>query len=365
MEINDSKFGNCKTAYSFDELLMLPGYAQMSPKDIDSSAVLNGITLKSPFLSAAMDTVTGPEMAIALGLSGGLGVIHRNCSTEEALAMLREVKNFKIPEGNSNATKDASGRLAVGIAISSEVERAIEVAKEADILFTDVASFHNQKIFDAVKKTIDATGKQIVIGNLGTEEGVMHAVKEIGAENISGIKVGMGSGSICTTTDVTGVGSPVPFAVAEAVSALKKLNLSIPIIADGGIRKPRDIAISFGLGASFVMLGNIFARCDESPGEKVEKNGKYYKVYWGMGSKEARSKRAALDRYQDSGKGKNIEEGIKIHVESEGPVSDKVEKMTYQLKTTMGYIGARKISEIRAKANFAVIKPKGEKIGVE
>ena len=365
MEIKDSKLGNCKVAYSFDELLMLPGYAQTSPKDIDSSAALNGITLKSPFLSAAMDTVTESEMAIALGLSGGLGVIHRNCSTEEALSMLRKVKNSKIPEGNPNATRDAGGKLAVGAAISSEVERAVEISKEADILFTDVASFHNQKIFNAVKKIIDATGKKIVIGNLGTEEGVMHAIKEIGAGNISGIKVGMGGGSICTTTDVTGVGSPVPFAIEETASALRKLNLSIPIIADGGIRKPRDIAISFGLGASFVMLGNIFARCSESPGEKIKKDGKYYKAYWGMGSKEARSKRAALDRYQDSGKGKNIEEGIKIYVESEGPVNDLVEKMTYQLKTTMGYIGARKISEIRAKADFAVIKPKEGKTGVE
>ncbi len=363
MEITESKLGNCKNAYTFDELLMLPGYAQMSPKDIDSSSLLDGITLNSPFLSAAMDTVTGPEMAIALGLSGGLGVIHRNCSTEEALEMLRKVKSFKIPGSNVHATKDKKSRLAVGAAISSEVERAITIAEEADILFTDVASFHNQKIFEAVKKIIKSTGKKIVIGNLGTEQGVLHAIKEIGSENISGIKVGMGGGSICTTTDVTGVGSPVPFALEEATSALRKMKLSIPIIADGGIRRPRDIAISFGLGASFVMLGNMLARCDESPGQKIEKDGKQYKVYWGMGSREARAKRAALDRYQDSGK--DIAEGIKIYVEAEGPVSDMVDRLTSTLKTSMGYVGARNISEMGTKANFAVIRPKEEKKGVE
>ena len=275
----------------------------------------------------------------------------------------RKVKSFKIPGSNAHATKDKKARLAVGAAISSEVERAITIAEEADILFTDVASFHNQKIFESVKKIIKSTGKKIVIGNLGTEQGVLHAIKEIGSENISGIKVGMGGGSICTTTDVTGVGSPVPFALEEATSALRKMKLSIPIIADGGIRRPRDIAISFGLGASFVMLGNMLARCDESPGQKIEKDGKQYKVYWGMGSREARAKRAALDRYQDSGK--DIAEGIKIYVEAEGPVSDMVDRLTSTLKTSMGYVGARNISEMGTKANFAVIRPKEEKKGVE
>ncbi len=365
MDTAGSKLSNPIRAYTFDELLLLPGYARTSPKDINTAFTLNGVELKIPILSAAMDTVTESEMATALALSGGMGVIHRNCSIDDAVGMIRKVKKAAIPSGNGVATKDSGGRLAVGAAVSLEVERAIALSKEADILFTDVASFHNKKVIDATKKIIEETGKKIVIGNMGTKEGTLHALKELGPENIAAVKVGMGGGSICTTTDITGVGSPVPFAIEGAAKALSEMKMlgKIPIIADGGIKYSRDIAFSLGLGASLVMLGNLLARCDESPGEKIKKDGKFYKVYWGMGSAEARKRREATDRYQDAGKGKSVDEGITMHVPLEGSVNEVVDRLVSQVKTTMGYVGAGNIKEMNEIAEFAIIRPREEKKG--
>lgn len=365
MEIG-SKLVSPRRLYMFDELLLLPGLAKLSPKDIDTSVELNGLKMRNPFISAPMDTVTETDMAVATAMNGSLGVIHRNCSTEEAIEMIKAVKKIKIPEEKSGlATKDSDGRLAVGAAVSTgDIEKAIAISREADLLFADVASFYNLKVIEGTKKIIKETGKKIVIGNLGTREGVLYSIKELGKENIAAIKVGMGGGSICITTDVTGVGSPVTFAVDEAARALRELKLldQIPIIADGGIRYSRDIAFSLGLGASFAMLGNLFARCLESPGEVVRKDGKQYKVYWGMGSAEARKRRMALDRYQDSGKGKNVDEGMVMHVPLEGKAEDMINKMLAELKTTMGYVGARNVKEMREIAGIAVMKPREMKI---
>ncbi len=352
--------------YTFDELLLLPGLAKVSPKDIDVSVMLGGLRLHAPLLSASMDTVTDERMATALALAGGIGVIHRNCTVERAVEMVREVKSAKIPQAkNLMATKDPEGKLAVASAVStSDTENAIMIAKEADLLFTDVANFHNTKVVKGTKKIVEETGKKIVIGNLGTKEAVLYSLRELGPENIAAVKVGMGSGSICITTDVTGVGSPLPFAVEQAALALRELGLmeSIPIIADGGIRYSRDIAFSMALGASLAMLGNLFARCRESPGETVMKEGREYKVYWGMGSAEARRKRMALDRYQNAGRGKTVDEGIVMNVPVDGSVEETVARLVAELKTTIGYVGAGSIKEMREVAGIAVMEPRRMKI---
>ncbi len=357
-----SKLSEARRLYMFDELLLLPGLAKKSPKEIDASVHLDGINLSAPILSAPMDTVTESSMAISLASAGGLGVIHRNCTADQALDMIRKVKGAEAPDKGS--TLDKEGKLAVGAAVSTnDVESAVRISAEADLIFTDVASFYNSKVISGTKRIMAETGRKMVIGNLGTKEGVIHAVNELGAENIAAIKVGMGGGSICITTDVTGVGSPVSFAVEEAAAALSELGLfgKIPIIADGGIRYSRDIAFSIALGASFAMLGNLLARCTESPGEVVIKEGKKYKVYWGMGSAEARAKRLALDRYQDS-KGKDVDEGFKTQVPLEGSVQDLVSRLLAELKTTMGYVGAENIAEMQKLARIAVMKPREMKI---
>lgn len=365
MENIGHRLENPVRVFAFEELIMLPGFAQTSPKDIDIGFDLNGLKMKMPFMSASMDTVTESEMAIALARKGCLGVLHRNSSVADAVEMVKKVKAFE-PGEDVGTLKDGDGRLAVAASVSTnEMERAVALADKADLLFTDVASFYNKKVMDGARRVIESTGKKIVIGNMGTKDGVLYSVNELGADNIAAVKVGMGSGSICTTTDVSGVGSPCVFAVEQAAAALNELGLlgKIPIIADGGIRHAKDIAICMGLGASLAMLGNVFARCEESPGERVEKDGKAYKAYWGMGSEQAIAKRMALDRYQEHPRGKSIAEGIKMYVPIEGSVADTVDRLSSELRVSMGYVGAKNIVEMREKVRIVLRTAAAPKVG--
>jgi len=181
---------------------------------------------------------------------------------------------------------------------------------------------------------------EVIVGNIGTYQAAEDCLTKL--DGVSGLRVGIGSGSICTTSVVTRAGSPTLYAVSQAADAASEYGADTPIIADGGIRNPGDIAVAIAAGASCAMMGNIFAGCSESPGRLVALEGRYYKEYYGMGSAAARKKRYALDRYAQPSK--MVTEGV------EGWV---------RLQATMGYVGARTIPEMWEKAKFALVTERG------
>ena len=137
----------------------------------------------------------------------------------------------------------------------------------------------------------------------------------------------------------------------------RELKVDIPIIADGGIRSAGDIAVALAAGASTVMMGNLFARCKEAPGNLVAIGGRYYKQYRGMGSASAMSKRYSMDRYSIPSKG--IAEGVEGWVSYKGDLVTVVQEMTEGLKASMGYAGAKNIPELWQKAKFAMMTSAG------
>ena len=141
--------------------------------------------------------------------------------------------------------------------------RAKKLDEYADILVTDVSHFHNANVFKATKKLMSEVSAELIVGNIGTYQAAEDAITEL--EEVSGFRVGIGSGSICTTTEVTKAGSPTLFATAQVADAVAKYGADIPIIADGGIRTAGDAAIALTAGASAVMIGNLFARCQRVP----------------------------------------------------------------------------------------------------
>ncbi|TDA36468.1 MAG: IMP dehydrogenase, partial [Hadesarchaea archaeon] len=162
---------------------------------------------------------------------------------------------------------------------------------------------------------------------------------------------------ICVTTEVTKAGAPTLYATASVADALRDYGMELPIIADGGIRGPGDIALALAAGASAVMAGNLFARCKEAPGALVSIGGRYYKQYRGMGSPSAMAKRYSLDRYSLPSKG--IVEGVEGWVPYKGELSTAIRELVLGLKASMGYAGARNIRELWEKARFAVLSPLG------
>jgi IMP dehydrogenase len=255
-----------------------------------------------------------------------------------------------------NAVRDDEGRLICAAAISPfELNRAKALEEYVDVLVTDVAHFHNRNCFEATKKLLKEVSAEIIVGNIGTYEAAEDCLTKL--EGVAGLRVGIGSGSICTTSIVTKAGSPTLYAVSQAADALQEYGSDIPIIADGGIRNPGDIAVALAAGASCAMMGNVFAGCSESPGRLVALEGRYYKEYYGMGSAAARKKRYAEDRYSQPSKA--IAEGVEGWVPYRGGVADIVAEFVGGIQAAMGYVGARTIPEMWEKAKLALVTEKG------
>jgi IMP dehydrogenase len=259
-----------------------------------------------------------------------------------------------------HASKDAFGRLRVGGAVGvgeDTMERAEALIQaKVDVLVVDTAHGHSQRVLDTIKKLRSKFPKQeLVAGNVGTAE----AAEELIGLGVNAVKVGVGPGSICTTRVVTGAGVPQITAIADVFKVAKAKD--IPIIADGGIKFSGDITKAIAAGASSVMLGNLLASTDESPGEVVIYQGRSYKTYRGMGSLEA-MKEGSRDRYfQDSplSESKLVPEGIEGRVPYKGSASRIIQMMVGGLKAGMGYAGCKNIEELQNKAKFIKITSAG------
>ncbi len=321
-----------KEGFTFDDVLIRPGASIMEPAEASLKTRIAGIDLSVPFLSAAMDRVTEPHMAIALGKLGGLGVLHRNCSVEEQARMVREVKSAGV------SVAAACGPFAADRA------KALDEAG-CDVIVIDCAHGHNLNVVASAKK-IKKTLKhaKMIFGNIATGEAAKEACQFADA-----IKVGVGPGSICTTRLISGVGVPQLSAVLEVVAVARKYK--VPVIADGGIRTSGDIAKALAAGASAVMLGNLFAGTDETPGKIVEKDGKKFKEYRGMGSQAVIKSASGSERYFTHGR-KAVPEGVEALVPYKGPVGEIVAELASGVQVGMGYVGARTIPEFEKKAQF-------------
>ena len=259
-----------------------------------------------------------------------------------------------------NAAKDQFGRLRVGAAVgigADTIERAEALIQaKVDVLVVDTAHGHSQRVLDTVKKLRGRfPDQELIAGNIGTAE----AAEDLIALGVNAVKVGVGPGSICTTRVVTGAGVPQITAVADVYKAASPKG--IPVIADGGVKFSGDVTKAIAAGASSVMLGNLLAATDESPGETVIYQGRSYKTYRGMGSLEA-MKVGSRDRYfQDSplSESKLVPEGIEGRVPYKGSTSRIIQMMVGGLKAGMGYAGCRNIEELQNKAKFIRITSAG------
>jgi IMP dehydrogenase len=272
------------------------------------------------------------------------------------------IKDIEKIRKYPNACKDSLGRLRVGAAIGpgKDREERLEALMRAgvDVIVIDTAHGHTRDVLEAIRDTKKSYPEcQLIGGNIATQEGALDLIKA----GVDAVKVGVGPGSICTTRIIAGVGVPQLSAILDTAEVCRKQE--VPVIADGGIKFSGDITKAMAAGADSVMIGNLFAGTDESPGELVLYQGRSYKVYRGMGSLEA-MKEGSRDRYfqaEGESETKLVPEGIEGRVPYRGTLSLCIQQLVGGLKSGMGYLGARNIQEIRQKANFIRITSSGLK----
>lgn len=271
------------------------------------------------------------------------------------------VKDIKKMIEFPKACKDKLGRLRVAAAVGTydTYQRAKELINaKVDAIVIDTAHAHSKRVKDALKILMEKfPDVEIVVGNVGTAE----ATKDLIELGVSAIKVGIGPGSICTTRIISGVGVPQITAIQNCARVAKEYG--IPVIADGGIKYSGDATKALAAGADSVMIGSLFAGVDESPGELILYQGRYYKTYRGMGSLSA-MQHGSRDRYfQDttSEVEKLVPEGIEGRVPYRGNLSQTVYQLIGGLKAGMGYCGCKTIKELQTKTRFIKITNAGLK----
>ena len=271
---------------------------------------------------------------------------------EGFLKGLITIKDIEKTKAFPNAAKDEKGRLLCGAAVgvTGDMMERVKALVEAkvDVITLDTAHGHSKGVLDAVSQIKSVYPElQIIAGNVATAEATEDLIKA-GADCV---KVGIGPGSICTTRVVAGVGVPQLTAVMDCVEVARKYG--VPVIADGGIKYSGDIVKAMAAGAGAVMMGSLFAGCEEAPGEIEIYQGRSYKVYRGMGSLAAMAC-GSKDRYFQEGNKKLVPEGVEGRIAYKGLVADTIFQLIGGIKSGMGYLGSKDFETLYETATFVV-----------
>ena len=248
------------------------------------------------------------------------------------------------------SAKDDQGRLlcGAGVGISANCLDRVQALVDAkvDVIVLDSAHGHSENVLRCLRMIKEKfPDLQVIAGNCATAA----ATKDLIEAGADAVKVGIGPGSICTTRVVAGIGVPQITAVMDCYEMAKKYN--VPIIADGGIKYSGDITKAIAAGANLVMMGSMFAGCDEAPGEFELFQGRKYTVYRGMGSISA-MENGSKDRYFQEDAKKLVPEGVEGRVAYKGTVEDTVFQLMGGLRSGMGYCGCGSIEELKENGRF-------------
>lgn len=344
---------------SFDDVLLLPGYADFSRSDIDLSTQLTkNIRLDIPMVSSPMDTVTEEKLAIALAELGGIGIIHRNLLIAEQASQVKQVRKKNLMVG-----------AAIGASEGFQERVRALAQSDVSVILVDSAHGFTKSIIETIRYVKAHYPKIDVIGgNVATKEGA----KALIVAGADGLRVGMGGGAICTTRIISGMGVPQLTAIIETAKVAQKAR--IPVIADGAIKYSGDMVKALAAGASTIMMGGFFAQTEESPGEIRELTQKEvpsrfqsvfnhsqksykFKQYRGMGSIGAMREGAKV-KSEGEYHGKDykdrvlVAEGVEGLVPIKGTVAELLDQAVGGIKSGMYYIGAKTIPQLWEKGKF-------------
>ncbi|TPP39784.1 Inosine-5'-monophosphate dehydrogenase [Fasciola gigantica] len=358
---------------TYNDIIILPGFVHCEASEIDTTSRLTRrISLKVPFVSSPMDTVTEGNMAIAMALRGGIGILHHNCSVENQAIEVRKVKvglpiksvyvivrvwkhywrNFFLLLSYSGSSLYSllilpnRQQLIVGGAVStheSDFERVRTLVDAGvDVLVIDSSQGNSIFQIDMLKRIKSAFPSLQVIGGNVVTCAQAKSLIDAGAD---GLRVGMGSGSICITQEVTAVGRSQAKAVFK-VSDFARL-YDVPCVADGGIQNVGHIVKALSLGASSVMMGGLLAGTSEAPGEYFFSDGVRLKKYRGMGSLDAMQKhKSSQARYFSDSHRIKVAQGVSGSIVDRGSIHQLVPYLLTGLQHGLQQLGAESVVQL-------------------
>jgi IMP dehydrogenase len=330
----------------------------------DAVLVKNVMTLPEKIISVGADTSLDEAHAILHeNRLEKLPVVDNAGNLQGLITAQDIIKQKKHPQ----ATKDAKGRLCVGAAIgvqANDMARAEALLEAgADVLVLDIAHGHADHAIEMVQNLKNAFPDcEIIAGNVASRDGA----RELADAGADAIKVGVGPGSICTTRIVTGFGVPQLTAIIDSAEGVRDSGRNIPIIADGGIQKSGDLVKALAAGADTVMIGSLFAGCEEAPGAPVIRDGQKVKIVRGMASLGAAMGRKATEEAGAKELEKEdwsnvVPEGVEAVVPYRGNVHELLHQLVGGLRSGLSYGGAHTICELQEKAEFIEISQAGMK----
>jgi IMP dehydrogenase len=328
-----------RKAYSFDDVMLVPRYSAMNSRaEADLSTSVAGVPLRIPIIAANMSSVCEDTMGIAMGEMGGLGIIHRMCSVERQVNMVK-------------AVHEAGWQVGFSIGVGPDWRDRMEACRRFScIVCLDVAHGHHRRVAELLAEYFQTySDYPIIVGQIATAEAAgmfMEGIPEKFHRTVA-FKASIGGGSLCTTRIMTGFGIPTLQAIWDINEAHGH---AISIIGDGGIKNSGDIVKSLAAGADAVMLGNLLAGTDEAPGNIIKAKDLLYKVYRGSASFGDKALRGEETR--------NVE-GDEALVPYKGSVHRVVSGLLDGVRSGFSYGGAGRISELQAHAEFVEITAHG------
>lgn len=336
---------------TFDDVLLVPQHSDIDSrsKDVNTSFKFSkpgiDIELKHPIIPANMATVTGEKMAEVVFKSGGLAILHRFMEPEEQLKIIQDMD------------KEFGRRVWVHVGLSVGVQPKDKeivdmfIKSGAEIICIDIAHGDSKRCVEMTEWISKRYPEVLLIaGNVATGEGA----KRLWQAGADIVKVGVGPGSLCTTRIETGNGVPQLTAIMDVADVRNKLvelertknmphKRTFPFIADGGIKHAGDIvkALCF---ADLVMIGNMFAGCEETPGSTIIRDGVTMKAYVGSSTHKA-----------------NHIEGVSAYVPYRGKYENVLTKLVEGLQSGCSYQGAHDLSDLRDNPTFIRITSAGLK----
>lgn len=319
VELNDFK-----QSLTYDDISLIPTQVSRikSRTEASTNCSFLGLKLNVPVISSPMDSVTGIDMAKELSNLGSLGIVNRFDSS------LDSVLN----------SKNGKGIKSVSIALNTNLNIIEKIAAKNYIICIDTANANNKEVLkktEMIKKKFDV---KIIVGNIA-HGASLDQLENAGAD---AVRVGIGSGSVCTTSIQTGIGIGQVSSLLNVLFARKDKKLKIKIIADGGVKSPGDVAKAISLGADVVMLGRMLSGTRETPGEVIKYNGQLWKKYRGSASFGVKMRNEFI-------------EGEETMVAYKGAVKSVIDGISDGLKSSMSYMNCLNLDELRKTETFAVL----------